>query len=239
MGCAVACSTGTTKLIRFFVCLGSPPHSNTHAFTLATFATLPILPSHYPQPLFPSESMSTTLSTSYLQDPAVKDLFCCLLAEHCKVNFMGIVRWFLGVHFSWRITPSLVAVHLNQSGFAMNLVESFSRQDCDITPTVIPYRSGIPINSIAPLVDADNSPSQLWRKEVYQSLIGSISWLSCSTRPDLTAVHSFLSSYTNKPATGHIKAALYALHYIPRLRHRVLLRQCCPNAFLHSLSTVH
>jgi hypothetical protein len=35
-----------------------------------------------------------------------------------------------------------------------------------------------------------------------------------STRLDLSAVHSFLSSYSNKPAAGHMKAALYALHYI-------------------------
>jgi hypothetical protein len=81
-------------------------------------------------------------------------------------------------------------------------------------PTATPYRYGITINSIAPSVDADNSPSQIWRKEAYQSLIGSIGWLSCSTRPDLTAVHSFLSSYTNKSVTGHMKATLYALHYI-------------------------
>jgi len=54
----------------------------------------------------------------FSEDPAVEALFCRLLAERCKVDFMGIVEWFLGVHFSWRITPSSVAVHLNQSGFA-------------------------------------------------------------------------------------------------------------------------
>ncbi len=35
----------------------------------------------------------------FLEDPAVEALFCCLLAEHCKVDFMGIVEWFLGVHY--------------------------------------------------------------------------------------------------------------------------------------------
>ena len=39
-------------------------------------------------------------------------------------------------------------------------------------------------------------------------------WLAHTTRPDLAAVHSFLSSYSNKPSAGHMKAALYALHYI-------------------------
>jgi len=49
----------------------------------------------------------------------------------------------------------------------------------------------------------------------HQSLIGSIGWLAHMTQPDLSAVHSFfLASYSNKPTVGHMKAALYALHYI-------------------------
>jgi hypothetical protein len=59
-----------------------------------------------------------------------------------------------------------------------------------------------------------DSPALKQQKEAYQSLIGSISWLSSSTHPDLAAVYSFLSSYHSKPSVGHMKAALYALHYI-------------------------
>ncbi len=150
----------------------------------------------------------------FSEDPAVESLFCRLLGERCKVDFMGIVEWFLGVHFSWRITPSSVAVHLNQSGFASNLVESFFGDTRNPTPTATPYRNGVPIDSIAPSTDADDSPAQIRRKEAYQSLIGSIGWLAHTTRPDLSAVHSFLASYSNKPAVGHMKAALYALPFV-------------------------
>ena len=150
----------------------------------------------------------------FSEDPAVEALFCRLLSERCKVDFMGVVEWFLGIHFAWRITPTSVSVHLNQSGFAANLVESFFQDSRNVTPTATPYRSGVPIDSVAPSTDEDDSPAQLWRTAAYQSLIGSIGWLSSSTRPDLSAVHSFLASYSNKPSTGHMKAALYALHYI-------------------------
>jgi hypothetical protein len=143
-----------------------------------------------------------------------KALFCRLLAEHCKVDFMGIIKWFLGVSFLWYITPTLVAVHLNQSGFATNLVKSFVHQTRNKTPTGTPYSSGIPINSIVSSLDADDSPAQVHCKDAYQSLIGSISWLSSTTRPNLAAAHSFLSSYTNKPASGHMKATLNVLHHI-------------------------
>jgi hypothetical protein len=100
----------------------------------------------------------------FYKDPAVETLFCCLLAKRCKVDFMGIIEWFLSVHFSWRITPSSVDVHLNQSGFAMNLVKSFACQACNETPTATPYQSGILIDSIMPSVNADDSPVQIQPK---------------------------------------------------------------------------
>jgi hypothetical protein len=55
------------------------------------------------------------------------------------VDFMGIVKWFLGIHFSWRLAFSLVTVHLNQSEFASNSVESLLCNSRDPTPTATPY----------------------------------------------------------------------------------------------------
>jgi hypothetical protein len=74
---------------------------------------------------------------------------------------MGLVEWFLGIHFSWRFTSLQVDVHLNQTGFAANLVEQFCQYSWDLTPTATPYWLGVPTDSILPLPDADNSPSQL------------------------------------------------------------------------------
>jgi hypothetical protein len=127
---------------------------------------------------------------------------------------MGLVEWFLGIHFSGRITKSTVDVHMNQLGFAANPVERFCRGEWEHTPDATPYQSGIPIDSIAPSTDTNDSPAQLRRTEAYQSLIGSIGWLASATRPDIAPVHSFLSSYSTKPAPTHMKAALYALHYV-------------------------
>jgi hypothetical protein len=63
---------------------------------------------------------------SFSKDPAIKAFFCWLLAEHSKVDFMGVVEWFLGIHFLWRITLSSVLVHLNQLlGFASTVIECF------------------------------------------------------------------------------------------------------------------
>ncbi len=114
----------------------------------------------------------------------------------------------------WCISSSLVFVHLNQSGFASNLVESFFRETREASLLATSYRSGIPVDSIALSMDEDDLLAQIRWTQAYQSLIGSIGWLAMTTRPDLTAIHSFLSSYIAKPVVGHMKSALHTLHYI-------------------------
>jgi hypothetical protein len=150
----------------------------------------------------------------FSKDSEVETLFERLLQDRVKVDFIGLVEWFLGIHFSWRFTPSKVDVHLSQTGFAANLVEQFCRDSWEPTPTATPYCLGVPIDSIASSSNDDDSPSQLRWTEAYQSFIGSIGWLATATHPDLTPVHSFLLSYNSKPSTGHMKVALHALHYI-------------------------
>ncbi len=85
----------------------------------------------------------------FSEDPDVEMLFECLLQEMVKVDFMGLVEWFLGIHFLWRFTSSRVDVHLCQTGFAANLVELLCRDSWDPTPTATSYWSGVPINSVA------------------------------------------------------------------------------------------
>ncbi len=72
----------------------------------------------------------------------------------------------------------------------------------------------MPIYVVAPSLKDKDPPTLKQHKDAYQSLIGCIGWLAHSTCPDLSAGHSFLSVYNNKPLTGHMKAALHALHCI-------------------------
>jgi hypothetical protein len=54
----------------------------------------------------------------FSEDPTTEALFKCLLWERIKVDFMGLVEWFLGIHFSWRITKCAVDVYMN--GYSAN-----------------------------------------------------------------------------------------------------------------------
>ncbi len=103
---------------------------------------------------------------------------------------------------------------LKPVGFCIKPGEKFFCKARDANPLVTPYQSGIPVDSIAPLTDADNSPAQICRTQAYQRLIGSIGWLAMTTCPNLTVIHYFLSLHNAKPSVGHMKSALYVLHYI-------------------------
>ena len=71
----------------------------------------------------------------------------------------------------------------------------------------------MPINVIVECTDEDDS-ALLKRFQAYQSVAGSINWLTNNTLSDLDPTHSFLSSYNNRPSIRHWKEALYGLHHI-------------------------
>lgn len=75
-----------------------------------------------------------------------------------------------------------------------------------------PYRSGLPIDSIAPPDKTD--PDLKRRTKVYQSIVGCINWLATCTRPDVSPVLSFLASYSNARSHQHYKSAIHLLKYI-------------------------
>jgi hypothetical protein len=147
-------------------------------------------------------------------DPGVEEKFQCIVKELITVDFMGTVEWFLGTHVQWMITPDIVTVHLNQTGFAANLFKENNIHHRSITHDATPYRSGLPIDAIIESDENKECPTFIGRKKKYQSIVGSIGWLAQSTQPDLSPSHSFLSAYCNKPSRSHLNAALYVLHYI-------------------------
>jgi hypothetical protein len=79
----------------------------------------------------------------------------------------------------------------------------------DCNQAITPYRTDAFIDSLA--TRETPSPSII---EKYQSLFGSLNWLSVSTLPDLNAVISLLLSYLHRTTSQHVDAARYMLRYL-------------------------
>ena len=76
-------------------------------------------------------------SICYVVEYKFQSIFSCML----MVNFMGVIAWFLGIHFSWHLASGKVDIHINQSSLTRNPVERFNMQDWAHYPTATPYRS--------------------------------------------------------------------------------------------------
>ncbi len=150
------------------------------------------------------------------KDDAIEQRFETILASKFKISFMGVVNWFLGTHFTWHDHDDgrNISVHLSQMAFAQNLVERYRQQNSNVNPGSTPYRSGLPIDSLAAYSGDMEDPSFLRLRALYQSVVGSLNWLATNTRPDLAPVTSFLAAYNHNPTQQHMDAALYAIKYI-------------------------
>jgi len=139
---------------------------------------------------------------------AVEIWFETGLAERVKVDFMGSVSWFLGIYFDWTVTPTRVSAHLSQEGFVTELLERHGLADCNPSPT--PYRSGFVIDRIP----TDNEPPTDELVTQFQSLMGGLTWIFISTRPDIGVAHKLLCAHLQTPSTGHLTAAKHVLRYL-------------------------
>jgi hypothetical protein len=116
------------------------------------------------------------------------------------------------MEFSWERNENELSVIMTQQTFIETLVESWNLQAASVKCINSPFRSGISIDTI-PLVDLPNEEKSILRHK-YQSLVGSLNWLTVTTRPDISTAVSLLAQFQSNPSPGHLDAALYCLKYL-------------------------
>jgi hypothetical protein len=106
------------------------------------------------------------------------------------------------------VTAKRASAHLLQEGFVAELLEQRGLADCDPSPT--PCRSGFVIDRIP----ADSEPPSTEFIAQCQLLVGGLTWIHISTRPDVGVAHKLLCAHLQTPSTGHMTAAKHALCYL-------------------------
>ena len=106
------------------------------------------------------------------------------------------------------MTLTRVLAHLSQEGFVNELLDRHHLVNCN--PSPYPYRSGFVIDRIP----MDSEPPSAEFVTQYQSLIGGLTWLHISTRPDIGVTHKLLSAHLQSPSSGHMAAAKHGFRYL-------------------------
>ena len=143
---------------------------------------------------------------------AVEEKFRTLLNAEYTVSYDDSLEWFLGMKFDWKETPDALKYHVHQEAFILDIVDRYGLTDCNKSTRATPFMSGFPVDNIRPLVLPEDQQNQLTKQ--YQQLIDDLSWLSISTRPDITAIVSLLSAHSHRPSPAHIESACHVVKYL-------------------------
>ena len=120
------------------------------------------------------------------------------LSAQFQMKDMGLCRYCLGI----QITPTTTGVKLHSTQLIKDILKRFNMENCN--PSKVPMDLS-PLGR--PLVPAEQDFP-------YRELVGSLQYISMTTRPDITHAVSQLSRHLNNFDESHWKAAKKVLRYL-------------------------
>jgi hypothetical protein len=137
------------------------------------------------------------------------------LSQKYDSRDLGYLEFFVGIKIGY--TPD--GITLSQKAYAEKILSRVNMNECRPAATPLPLRQG----------KEDNFNDQPFNQiELYRQIIGSIMYLSNSTRPDITYATNYLARYCNQPTNSHYIYAKRVLRYIKATTNYQLLYKSTP-----------
>jgi hypothetical protein len=129
-----------------------------------------------------------------------------LIAQRYKIKDLGDVNWLLNMCITR--DRRVGVMYLDQSQYINSVLESFSMQGSKpaANPELFAARD-YPMQAGDALLPADQVTH-------YRSIVGSLMYAACMTRPDIAHVVNQLTRYMVTPGVKHLKAAKHVLRYL-------------------------
>jgi len=106
-----------------------------------------------------------------------------------------------------------MSIWLDEESFVDNLVVMDKNLHDNLVKTPkSPYKSGLPVNKIRDQKYSDREQDLVTKK--YQSIVGSLNWLSVSTQPDISTITNMLAQYSSRTTYGHVAHARHTVRYL-------------------------
>lgn len=150
--------------------------------------------------------------TYFSSSDAVEQKFMELMDSQYSVSYDDCLDWFLGMKFNWYETDTVLKCHVHQEAFILDTVARYNLNDCNKSTRATPFRSGFPVDNIAPSSLSSTAQTKLLKQ--FQQIIGDLNWLSISTRPGITTISSLLTAHTNSPEPAHYDSVLHVDKYL-------------------------
>jgi dUTPase len=149
----------------------------------------------------------------FSESSRVESLFEKKFGAAITTDFNGQIGYFLGINFTCtKHDDGAVTIHLGQEAFIENLCQLANLDNPHVAPVHTPYRSGCTVDNIPTHKSSSNQPSPLTHK--MQVLVGCLTWLSISTRPDIATITNLLAQYTTKATNSHLNQVKRVIKYL-------------------------
>ena len=125
------------------------------------------------------------------------------LSKRFEMEDLGEIHYCLGMTIKRDRNAKVMMIH--QKSYLEAVLKKFGMQHCK--PISTPMN---PNAKFEKLTDDDKTVN----KGEYQAMIGSLTYASIATRPDLSAAVGALSQFMNKPGPQHVKGVKRILRYI-------------------------
>ena len=130
-----------------------------------------------------------------------------------NVDFNGKIGYFLGInHRVHEHAEGNITIFLNQEAFIDTLTQQHELHHAHVNTPLSPYKSGLPVDKIK--ATTYSPAKQAYLTQTFQSIVGSLNWLSTSTRPDIAPITNILAKYSSNPTEGHLAHAKYVIKYL-------------------------
>ena len=125
------------------------------------------------------------------------------LHNRYKMKDLGLLNYFLGVNVEQDLQNGTIS--LNQANYIEKLLDQFNMKDAN--PVKTPVDPAIKLT-------VSNDDCENFRKDIYQSAVGKLLYLSTRTRPDITFAVCNVARYCSKPNQQHWNAVKRILRYL-------------------------
>lgn len=123
------------------------------------------------------------------------------LSNKFDLKDLGPATYFLGIEF----TQGNNVVKMCQQGYTQELLQKFGMSESN--PVATPIETGVKLVK-------NQQPSEQDQKLPYRELVGALTYLSVTTRPDIAYSISYLGQFNNCYDSTHWKAAKRVLRYL-------------------------
>ena len=125
------------------------------------------------------------------------------LSKRFEMEDLGEIHYCLGMAIERDGNAKVLMI--DQKSYLENVFKRFGMEDCK--PISTPMDPNVKFEKLA-----DNERSA--NIQEYQVMIGSLTYASIATRPDLSSAVGVLSQFMNKPGLQHVKGVKRVLRYI-------------------------